>query len=122
MKYRKKVLLCPVAERVRELVREISKANEMEILKGHVSRDHVHVSVSAPPHLSASKLVQLMKVKTSVKLQQEFKKIQKEFWGRHVWARGYFVASSGNVTDEVIMQYIENQDVEKQDEDFSISE
>ena len=60
--------------------------------------------------------------KTSIKLQQEFKNIQKEFWRRHVWAGGYFVASSGNVTDEVIIQYIENQDVEKEDEDFKISD
>ncbi|MHB8336519.1 MAG: IS200/IS605 family transposase, partial [Ignavibacteriaceae bacterium] len=121
-KYRKKVIVGAVAERVRELVREISKANDLEILKGHVSKDHVHIFVSAPPHLSVSKIVQLIKGKTSIKLQQEFKNIQKEFWGRHVWARGYFVASSGNVTDEVIMQYIENQDVEKEDEDFRISD
>ncbi|MHB8581198.1 MAG: IS200/IS605 family transposase [Ignavibacteriaceae bacterium] len=121
-KYRKKVIVGAVAERVRELVREISKANDIEILKGHVSKDHVHIFVSAPPHLSVSKIVQLIKGKTSIKLQQEFKNIQKEFWGRHVWARGYFVASSGNVTDEVIMQYIENQDVEKEDEDFRISD
>ncbi|MHB1688761.1 MAG: IS200/IS605 family transposase [Ignavibacteriaceae bacterium] len=121
-KYRKKVIVGPVAERVRELVREISKSNDIEILKGHVSKDHVHIFVSAPPDLSVSKIVQLIKGKTSIKLQQEFKNIQKEFWVRHVWARGYFVASSGNVTDEVIMQYIENQDVEKEDEDFRISD
>jgi putative transposase len=120
-KYRKKVIVGLVAERVRELVGEISKANDIEILKGHVSKDHVHIFVSAPPHLSVSKRVQMIKGKTSIKLQQEFKNIQKEFWGRHVCARGYFVASSGNVTDEVIMQYIENQDVEKEDEDFRIS-
>lgn len=40
----------------------------------------------------------------------EFKHIQKMFWGRHVWAGGYFVASSGNVTDEVIQEYIRLQE------------
>ena len=53
---------------------------------------------------------------------QENKQISKEFWGRHMWGRGYFVATSGNVTDEVIMEYIKNQDVEKTDEDFRIKE
>ena len=121
-KYRKKVLVGLVAERARELLRGICKANEVEIIKGHVSRDHIHLFVSVPPSISISKLVQLLKGKSSYKLMQENKQIQKEFWGRHVWARGYFVATSGNITDEVIMEYIENQDVDKEDEDFKISE
>ena len=121
-KYRKKVLKGAVGERLRELVREICKSNDVEIIKGYVSQDHIHLFVSVPPHMSVSKLVQLIKGKTSIKIQQEFKVIQKEFWGRHLWARGYFAASSGNVTDEIIMQYIENQDVEKEDGEFKIAE
>ena len=54
---------------------------------------------------------------------QENKQISKLFWGRHIWARGYFVATSGNITDEIIMEYIENQDSnEKSDEDFTITD
>jgi len=105
-KYRKKVLGGEVGLRLRELVREICKANDIEILQGHVSSDHVHLLVSAPPHMSASKIMQYIKGKTSRKLMMEFKHMQKAFWGRHLWARGYFVASSGNVTDEVIQEYI----------------
>jgi putative transposase len=48
--------------------------------------------------------------------------VSKEFWGRHLWGRGYFVATSGNITDEVIMEYIENQDKEEKDGDFTIAE
>lgn len=61
-----------------------------------------------------------IKGKISIKIQQEFKVIQKEFWGRHLCARGYFAASSGNVTDEILMQYIENQDVEKKMENLRL--
>ena len=121
-KYRRKVLRGEVAKRSRELIREICKANEVEILKGHVSGDHIHLFVSVPPHLSVSKLMQMLKGKTSRKMLFEFKTLEKQFWGRHLWARGYFAASSGNVTDEVIMNYIENQDVEKKDDDFKIDE
>lgn len=110
-----------VANRTRELLREICKSHEVEILKGHISKDHVHMFVSVPPHLSVSKLVQLLKGKSSRKLLSEFKSLSKQFWGRHLWGRGYFVASSGNVTDEVIMEYIEKQDVEREDGDFDIS-
>ena len=63
--------------------------------------------------MSASKLVQYIKGNTSRKLQMEYKELNKQFWGQHLWARGYFVASSGNVTDEVIKMYIQNQDLQE---------
>ena len=121
-KYRKPVLRGEIAERLRDLIREICKARDIEILKGHVSRDHVHVFLSVPPHLSVSQLVQSLKGKTSRKLLMEYKSLSRAFWGRHIWARGYFVASSGNVTDEVIMRYIEEQGKEPPDGDFKIED
>ena len=111
-----------VSERVRELIRGICKEQDVEILKGHVSKDHVHLFVSVPPHLAISKLVQYLKGKSSYKLLSENKQLSKEFWGRHLWGRGYFVATSGNITDEVIMDYIKNQDDTTGDGDFTIVE
>ena len=109
-KYRKQILVGEVGLRLRELVREICRTNEIEIMQGAVSRDHVHVLLSCPPDLSPSKIMQYIKGKSSRKLMMEFKHIQKQYWGRHLWARGYFAASSGNVTDEVIMEYIKQQE------------
>ncbi len=120
MKYRKPVLRGPVAERVRDFIREICRARDVEILKGHVSADHVHIFVSVPPHISVSELVQSIKGKTSWKMLSEFKALSRAFWGRHMWARGYFVASSGHVTDETIMNYIEQQGKEPPDGDFRV--
>ena len=105
-KYRKAVLSGQVAIRLRDLVREVCRTNDIEILQGHVSPDHVHILVSAPPNMSASKIMQYIKGKSSRKLMMEFRHLNKQFWGRHIWARGYFVATSGNVTDEVIQEYI----------------
>ena len=121
-KYRKPVLRGEIAERVRDLIREICKANDVEILKGHISTDHVHIFVSVPPDLSVSQLAQSMKGKTSRKTLMEYKSLSRAFWGRHMWARGYFAASSGNVTDEVIMKYIEQQGLEPPDAEFKIDE
>ena len=109
-KYRKRVLTGAVGVRVRELVREICRTNDIEILEGAVSADHVHVLLSCPPNLSPSKVMQYIKGKSSRKLMAEFRHLEKQFWGRHLWARGYFVASSGNVTDEAIAAYIQGQD------------
>jgi putative transposase len=121
-KYRKKVLSGVIAERIRELLRGICKEHEVEIIKGHVSQDHIHLFVSVPPHIAVSKLVQYLKGKSSYKMMQENKQLSKIFWGRHLWGRGYFVATSGNITDEVIMEYINNQDNSECIEDFSIAQ
>ena len=122
-KYRKPVIFGDVAIRLRELIREICKSLDIEIIKGHVSKDHVHLFVSVPPQLSISKVMGRIKGKTSRKMLSEYRRLAKEFWGRHLWARGYFAASSGNVTDEVIMQYIAMQDLEERarDGDFTLA-
>ncbi len=121
-KYRKPILRSEIAERVRDLIRQICKAKDIEIIKGHVSVNHVHIFVSVPPHVSVSQLVQSLKGKTSRKMLMGYKSLSRVFWGRHMWARGYFVASSGNVTDEVIIKYIEDQGKEPPDGDFKIDE
>ena len=119
-KYRKPVLTGEIAKRCRELIREICLSKDVEILKGHISKEHVHIFVSVPPHISVSSLMQSIKGKSSRKMIMEYKALSRTFWGRHIWARGYFVASSGNVTDEVIMQYIELQGKEPDDANFKV--
>lgn len=102
-----------IALQTRELIRIVCQSNEVEILAAYVGSDHIHLLVSVPPHLSASKLVQYIKGNTSGKLQVEYKEWNKPFLGQHLWARGCFVASSGNVTDEIIKEYIKNQDLQE---------
>jgi putative transposase len=122
-KYRKPVLRGEIALRVRELIRQICTRHDVEILRGHVRPDHVHLLLSVPPSMAPSRVMQLIKGKTSHKLLQEFRTLRKTYWGRHFWARGYFVATSGNVTDEMLKRYIEMQDVEsEEDRDFKVSE
>jgi putative transposase len=122
-KYRKPVLRGEIGTAVRDLIREICRSNDIEIVRGHVRPDHVHLLVSAPPHLSPSRVMQAIKGKTSHHLLQDYRRLRVEFWGRHLWARGYFVASSGNVTDEVIARYIELQGSDPGDEErFRITE
>jgi putative transposase len=121
-KYRKAIIKGELAKRVRQLIREICLANEVQIIKGHISKDHIHLLLSYPPRLSVAKLAQYIKGKTSRKLLQEYTEIRKKFWGSHIWARGYFAVSTGNVTDELIAEYIDKQDIESKDDDFKISD
>lgn len=121
-KYRYPVLTGDVALRLRTLIREICAAHEVKIEKGHVSKDHIHLLVSLPPNLAPAKFLMYVKGKTSRKLQMEFRALRKRYWGRHLWARGYFCASVGVITDEMVKEYIENQDIEAEDDGFKIGD
>ena len=66
--------------------------------------------------------MQRLKGKSSRQLMPEFSPLKKDCWGRHLWSRGFFVASSGVVTDEAIIEYIRSQDVTKEDGDFRVEE
>ncbi len=111
--------MCEVGLRLRELLREICGTHEVTIMTGHVAKDHVHLFLSVPPSVTISRLVQMLKGKSSYKMLHEFPHLRKKFWGRHLWARGYFCVSSGNVTDEVIKEYIANQSREG-DSEFKV--
>jgi REP-associated tyrosine transposase len=119
-KYRYKILKGEVAERTRELIRQICMSRDVAIVQGHVSVDHVHVLVSCPALLSPAKLVQYLKGSSSRKLQEEFAHLRKRYWGQHLWARGYFCATVGTFTQEQIKAYIEQHELQTPDENFSI--
>jgi putative transposase len=112
-KYRKPVLRGDVALRVRDLIRQIAAQHELEVISGKVARDHVHVFLSYRPNQKVSQLMQWLKGTSSRVLLQEFPHLRKEFWGRHFWARGYLAVSSGNITDEMIQEYIDEQEGEQ---------
>ena len=123
-KHRKPVLVEEIGRRVREVIRRICTSLDVEIIKGNIRRDHVHLLVSVPPTLAVSKLVQRMKGVTSRILLQENRGLNKAFWERHLWSRWYFVASVGDVTEEIIARYIEDQHSMERDEDadFKVEE
>ena len=121
-KYRKPVLSGEIGIRLRELVRQTCASMDVYILSGHVSSDHVHLLVSVPPKVSVSELMQRIKGRSSRLMLEEFGELRRQYWRRHLWARGYFAASSGNVTDEVVKQYIESQGEKSplEEDEFSV--
>ena len=111
-KYRKQVLVGPVAIRTRDLLRQIALEHELDIISGKVSPDHVHMFIGYRPTQNISKIMQWLKGISSRVLLSEFSHLKKQFWGRHLWARGYLAVSSGNITDEAIQKYIDAQEGE----------
>lgn len=107
-KYRKRVLSGELRLRVREIIAQAAETLNIKIINGVLSADHVHIFAEIPPHVSVSEFVKIAKGRSSRKIQQEFQNIRKEYWGQHFWARGFFSSTSGNVTDEIINNYINN--------------
>ena len=120
-KYRYRVLTGEVANRVRVLVREICAANYVHIVSGSMSPDHIHLLVSIPPNISISKVMQYIKGKSSRKIMMEFEHLRKRYWGQHIWGRGYFAVTVGNLNEAQVQEYIENQEMHHQQDNFEIS-
>ena len=121
-KYRYHVLTGEVKLRTREIIRQICMRHELYIQKGHVSKDHVHLLVSSPPHISVSETMQKIKGRSSRMLQQEFPHLGKRYWGQHLWARGYFALTVGQVTEQMISDYIEGHMEKPPDDNFTTDE
>ena len=119
-KYRYPVLVGDVGLRARELLREVSRGMGLSMYAGAITGDLVHLLLGIPPHVSVSRAVQMLKGKSSHKMLSEFPSLKKRYWGQHLWARGYWVATSGNVTDEVWKKYIEDQKPEEPDDSFKV--
>ena len=107
-KYRYPVLQGDIQKRCRELLIQICDTEDVRILKGVVSKDHVHMHVEYPPKLSLSNLVKRLKGRGSRRLQDEFPELKKRYWGRHFWAIGFGVWSTGNITEEMVQEYLEH--------------
>ncbi len=121
-KYRYKALTKDVGTRTRDIIRQVCDKHDIQIIKGRVSKNHVHLYVSYPPKLSVSDMVRYLKGRSSKKIQEEFPQLGKLYWGKHFWAIGYAAFSSGHVTDEMIKEYLDNHDKHPNhnDDDFGV--
>ena len=118
-KYRKMLLKGKLAERLKEIFKEIAERYEFEIDTAEVKEDHVHLFLVAPPRYSPSRIVQIIKSVSAKVVFKEFPEIKEELWGGELWNDGYFVRSVGDkVTAEVIRRYIKYQHQEQLSFDF----
>jgi putative transposase len=118
-KYRYEVLRGDVQVRCRDLIRQVCDVLDVRILKGVVSKDHVHLHLSYPPKLSVSDLVKRLKGRSAKVLLQEFTELRRRYYGGHFWGIGYGAWSTGNITDEMIQAYLDHhKDGPNSEQDF----
>ncbi|WP_027718849.1 IS200/IS605 family transposase [Desulfovirgula thermocuniculi] len=104
-KYRRKILVGPVAEELERLIRKVCDEREVEVLSLSIQPDHVHLFVSAPPRHAPSVLINTIKGYTSRYLRQKFPELSKQT-GPRLWTRTYYVGTAGTVSAETIQRYI----------------
>ena len=105
-KYRYDVLRGGIQVRCRDLIRQTSDTLDIQILKGVVSKDHVHLHLSYAPKLSISEILKRLKGRSAKILLLEYSELKKRYWGGHLWGIGYGAWSTGNITDEMIQEYL----------------
>ena len=107
-KYRFRVLEGQTSQRIRELISQICEDMDIMIVEGKVCTDHVHICVSVPPKYSPAEVMKQIKGATSEVMLREYPELRKRYWGRHFWARGYFVSTIG-IDEATIKRYIKSQ-------------
>ena len=117
-KYRRKVMFGQVKADVREILKKLCEFKGVEIIEGAVCKDHVHLCVCIPPKLSVSEFVGYLKGKSALMIFDKHPE-QGSKWSRAFWARGYYVATVGNITEDAIKRYIQEQQEEAMQEETS---
>lgn len=106
-KYRRKVLVNGVDERLKQIIREACQESRAVVEDLEVMPDHVHLLVSVDPQFGIHRLVKLLKGRSSRFLRQEFPKLKTRM--PTLWTNSYFVATTGGVPLELVKRYIEGQ-------------
>lgn len=110
-KCRRKVLFGRIRRHLGDVIRELARQKESQVLEGHLCLDHVHVYLAIPPKYAIAQVVGYIKGKSAIHIARTFGKRTRNFTGEHFWARGYFVSTVGR-DEEVIRNYIRRQEDE----------
>ena len=106
-KYRKSILIGPIADETKRLIEGICLQRNWSVLALEVQPDHIHLFISIPPATSVADAIKILKGSTARKLFVKFPELKKQLCGGHLWSPSYYVGTAGNVSSETIQKYIE---------------
>lgn len=107
-KYRRQVIYGKIKADVGKILRELCERKGVEIEAAECCKDHIHMLVSIPPHLSVSQFMGYLKSKSSLMIFDRHANLKYKYGNRHFWCRGYFVDTVGKY-ETAIREYINNQ-------------
>ena len=109
-KYRRKVIYNQYRKDLGEILRELCRYKHVEIIEGHLMRDHVHMLVMIPPSLSVSAFMGYLKGKSALMMFDRHANLKYKFGNRHFWSEGYYVSTVG-LNDATVAKYIHEQEM-----------
>ena len=115
-KYRQRRLFGSRREKVGEILRQLCRQKEIELLEGHALPDHVHMLLSVPPKYRIANTVGFLKGKSAIRINRDLGKVKGSLYGRAFWSRGYCVSTVG-LDEAMIKEYIQNQEKHERDEE-----
>ena len=114
-KYRRPILKDEIRESVRGEISNLLRQKEgVEIIEMNVQSDHIHLVVWIPPKYAVSAVMGYLKGKLAIRLLQRYERLGRQFWGRHVWGRGYCVSTIG-IDEQRIREYVQWQEKREQE-------
>ena len=116
-KYRRKVLYGRIKADIREILKKLCEYKNIEIVEGAICADHIHICVSIPPKLSVADFMGYLKGKSALMIFDKYPD-QATKWSKSFWARGYYVSTVGNITEDAIKKYIQEQQEEAKKEEM----
>jgi putative transposase len=112
-KCRRKILYGQLRKNLGDVLHELARQKESQILEGHLQPDHIHVLISIPPKYSVAQIVGYIKGKSAIHIARTYLGQRKNYTGMSFWARGYFVSTVGT-DEEIVRAYIQKQEKEDQ--------
>jgi putative transposase len=111
VKYRHKVLIGDIPDRLKEINLEVAATFGIEIIEQETAGDHIHILFASKPQIALSRFVNSLKAVSARRIFREFPEVKKKLRKRHLWSPSYLLASTGQVTIEELKRYVENQNL-----------
>lgn len=115
-KYRRQVIYGKIREDICEILKTLCTRKGVEIIEAEWCPDHIHMFVRIPPSLSVSSFMGYLKGKSTLMIYGRHPELQSK-WNKAFWARGYYVETIGNITEDAVRKYINGQAEESRKED-----
>lgn len=110
-KYRRKVLVGEIADRLRQLLVSTAEEVQAEVIEREVMPDHVHLLIEVNPQFGIHKAIKHIKGRTSFLLREKFPSLKSRL--PCLWTNSYFVSTVGGAPLSAVKRYIEQQEVYK---------
>lgn len=109
VKYRRKALSPSISTRLKEINLGVAERFRITIIEQETDLDHIHILFASKPQVTLSRFVNSLKTVSARMLMREFPELKRLLWGGHFWSPSYFLASTGQVTLDVLKRYVESQ-------------